>query len=1034
MTGQLARIIRTLAAAAFLLAGPLLFAQRLPITSFSASDGLPGGGIGRIMRDAHGFLWFCSSEGVARFDGHAFIRFGADTGFPTGKVHDLLQTRDGLFWFATDQGLFRSDLSHSEGSLGSGRIPILPVRRPDSQGAAAGESASATCLLEDREGVLWCGSTAGLFRVDRQAGGAALQPVDLGIPIKSHDDPVILALAPNGRGGLWIGTWSGLYAWNSGAKVVRFTMAEGLPFNEIRDIVTDRSGVLWVGTRKGIAGFRVAPGVPRLDALARYSAANGMENDDVLTLHLAESGRILVGTQQGVSVLDHGSLRNFGPAQGLKGPVLSVAEAANGDVWLGIDGGVQRWTRDGLTTFLPRAGPDSRMDVILEDRQGTLVSGGLGNGTFRLNRMVGDRLESGRIPLPPEVRNPGWGWIQPLLQDHAGGWWLATQQGLCRFEATASAKDLPRARRLKTYRVDQVTSSGSQDVFSIFEDSRGDIWFSISSPIANGLGRWRRSTDRIEGLNGTGGLAEKPALATVFAEDQAANLWMGFNDGSLARFRNGRFERFGREQGAPSGWVRSLLKDSSGRMWAGASVGGVGIVEDPAAEQPRIRALTIAQGLASNSIWSLAEDRWGQVYVGTGAGVDLIDRSQRYRVLHLSDAQGLASGVPRAAFRDREGAIWFGMSGGLSRYIPTPPSAAQPPPIYLMALKVAGAPRRLPISGTASWELPDLPPNQNRIQVDFTSPGALSGESIEYQYRLEGRSEEWGSPGPDRNVDFANLAPGTYHFQVRAVRSSGVASDLPAELRFRILAPVWMRGWFLALASGALLGLVWLAYSIRLRHLLEVERIRTRIAADLHDDIGASLSRISILSEVVKLRTPGDQPETTRFLSEIADSSRELVDSMAEIVWSIDPRRDDLKHLLARVGQFASGALDAKGIRWTMSLPPDPAKVKLSTEQRRGTFLILKEAINNAVKHSGCHSVNLQVAVSHGLLTAQIRDDGKGMPPDPPSADTSAARRGRGLVNMYARAREMGGRLEISSGPAGTQVNLELPHRVRKGA
>ncbi len=318
--------------------------------------------------------------------------------------------------------------------------------------------------------------------------------------------------------------------------------------------------------------------------------------------------------------------------------------------------------------------------------------------------------------------------------------------------------------------------------------------------------------------------------------------------------------------------------------------------------------------------------------------------------------------------------------------------------------------------------------------MDFTSPEGLAGQALLYQYRLEGVSDDWTPPSSPRHVDLANLAPGRYHFQVRAVGAEGKTSDLPAELRFVILPPVWMRGWFVLLVTGGLGALAWLGYRARLRQLLEVERIRTRIAADLHDDIGASLSRIAILSEVVKRSTPEDQPETTRFLTEIAESSRELVDSMAEIVWSIDPRRDDLKHLLARVGQFASGALEAKGIRWTMSLPPDPARIKLTPEQRRGTFLILKEAINNALKHSSCSTLHLQVEVNRGAVIAQIRDDGRGLPPDLPERDSTSSHRGRGLISMHIRARDMGGRLEITSDATGTGIRLELPHRLLGGA
>jgi signal transduction histidine kinase len=248
------------------------------------------------------------------------------------------------------------------------------------------------------------------------------------------------------------------------------------------------------------------------------------------------------------------------------------------------------------------------------------------------------------------------------------------------------------------------------------------------------------------------------------------------------------------------------------------------------------------------------------------------------------------------------------------------------------------------------------------------------------------------------------------------------------------LDPAYTQWWLPALALASLVGLIWLVYRNRLRHLLEVERIRTRIAADLHDDIGASLSRISILSEVVKSRLPEGEAETAAFLTEIADSSRELVDSMSEIVWSIDPRRDNLKHLLARVGQFAQGVLEAKGIRWSMRIPPDPARIKLTPEQRRSMYLILKEAINNAMKHSGCHSVHLHVEARGGLLVAQIQDDGSGLPLSSPSLETSTARRGRGLINMHARAKAVRGRVEITSSTEGTIVRLEIPYRALRGA
>jgi ligand-binding sensor domain-containing protein/two-component sensor histidine kinase len=997
-----------------------LLGQQLPIRSFSASDGLPGGVISRITRDSHGFLWLSSAEGASRFDGYAFVRFGVETGLASQTIRDLLQTRDGCFWFATNEGLWRVDPSASGNPLDAKRFKKV---------SAPSGSPAVTCLLEDRAGVLWCGTTVGLFRVDQTPGQESLQPVDLGLPRKLFDDPIVSALADRADGGLWVGAGSGLYVLKPDGAALRFTEAEGLPDAHLRALATLRDGTLWVATRKGISRLRLAAGDSRLETVAHFTTSEGLASADALALLLSGEDRVTVGTAAGLSVLEHGVIQNHGPAQGVYGPVFSLAEGVNGDLWLGNDRGVQRWARDGLTTYTQAEGlSDPRVDSILEDQSGTLVAVKAGLGTLWLHSLRGHRFQAGKA----RVSAPGWGWNQRLLQDHLGAWWVATGQGLCRFDRVKRAAELSGLRPVHTYKVAAV--AGADDVFAVFEDSRGDIWFSVASPVTNGLGRWRRGEDRIEGFHEQDGLPRLfDQLPTAFAEDRAGNVWIAFNGAGLARFRNGRFDFFGPEAGVPAGWIRSLMLDSAGRLWLACAVGGVGLVEAPASDRPSIRTLTTAQGLASNAIWSLVEDGWGRIYVGTGAGIDRLD-ADGGRVRHLSEAQGLAPGIPRAAFRDRAGALWFGLSGGLSRYLPSAPKPALPPQIYLIGLRVAGTPMTLPESGTREWELPDLPPSQNRIQVDFTSPGGLGDHAIRYQYRLEGVSDDWTPPGLLRSVDFANLAPGRYHFQVRAEAADGTNSNPPAELRFTVLAPVWLRGWFLVLVSGVLMGLVWLTYRTRLKHLLEVERIRTRIAADLHDDIGASLSRIAILSEVVKRQTPEGQPETARFLGEIAESARELVDSMGDIVWSIDPRRDDLHHLLARVGQFAAGALAAKGIRWTMDTPPESARIKLSPEQRRGTFLILKEAINNALKHSGCRAVNLQVEVSHGLVIAQVRDDGSGMPPEPPGPESTGSRRGRGLINMYVRAKEVGGRLEIVSGPEGTVIRIELPHRPARGA
>ncbi len=222
-------------------------------------------------------------------------------------------------------------------------------------------------------------------------------------------------------------------------------------------------------------------------------------------------------------------------------------------------------------------------------------------------------------------------------------------------------------------------------------------------------------------------------------------------------------------------------------------------------------------------------------------------------------------------------------------------------------------------------------------------------------------------------------------------------------------------------------GIAFSLYRYRVRQLLELERVRTRIATDLHDDIGASLSRVAILSEVVRQQNRGHNGESEGRLAEIANSARELVDSMSDIVWSVDPRRDDLGNVVTRVRQFGADIFEAQGIEWELQVTPDLEKTKLTPEQRRDIFLICKEALNNVARHAGCRRATLSLRVSGQQILVEIKDDGRGFA----ATVVENGRGGHGLANMRARAARLGGSLGIASDPGhGTQLNLSIPlHR-----
>jgi two-component sensor histidine kinase len=313
-----------------------------------------------------------------------------------------------------------------------------------------------------------------------------------------------------------------------------------------------------------------------------------------------------------------------------------------------------------------------------------------------------------------------------------------------------------------------------------------------------------------------------------------------------------------------------------------------------------------------------------------------------------------------------------------------------------------------------------LNPNQNQLSIDFVGLGFAAGEGLKYQYKLVGANDDWSAPTDQRTINYASLSSGRYQFQVRAVTSDGSISPTPATITFTILSPIWQRWWFVALGMMTVGLGVAAIYRYRVGRLIELERVRTRIATDLHDDIGASLSLIAMLSEVAQRQVPRGNSSVAEPLSSIATASRELVDSMSDIVWAVNPRKDRFSELVKRMRRFASDVFSSREIALQFEAPDDH-DFKLGADARREIFFIVKEGINNIARHSGCTKAAIILWVQGGSLRLELRDNGKGFVP-------TQASEGNGLASMHERARRLGGEFEVvSATDHGTTLSLVVP-------
>jgi signal transduction histidine kinase len=285
---------------------------------------------------------------------------------------------------------------------------------------------------------------------------------------------------------------------------------------------------------------------------------------------------------------------------------------------------------------------------------------------------------------------------------------------------------------------------------------------------------------------------------------------------------------------------------------------------------------------------------------------------------------------------------------------------------------------------------------------------------------LEPADADWSSPSLERTVNYSNLAPGTYRFQARLAGVPGVEHPA-AVMEFTVLAPLWQRWWFRAMVLCTALVLLYWLHRHRTIRLLEMERLRTRIASDLHDDIGSGLSQIAVLTEVV--RGPAHAVDLDSTLGNICALSRQLADSMNDIVWSVNPDRDHLRDLLQRMRRFASDVLAGKNIEFGFHAPLAGEADRIPIDVRREVYLILKESVNNIAHHSACTRAQIAFLVGDGRLELCVEDNGHGL--REPSRDGA-----HGLCSMSERARRIGGTIEFShSDIGGLKVALRVPLR-----
>lgn len=953
------------------------------VREWHREEGLPSEIVTDVIQDRLGYLWLSTTAGLVRFDGREFrLHVPPDTLHPSrSAMLAVFDHADGL-WLVPRSGepmIFRR-----------GEFIADPLPPPH-----AGKTITAALLAPDgsqwlalRGGVVIRRAAGRIETFDQSHGVGATERTRFAcdgrqrvwissnrflgryengtiVPVDAGTHGSELRIASSRVAGPWVltdGEVLKLNAENQPELIARLPTLLGAHY--VVSACEDRTGALWIGTR--------SQGVHRIKTMNVEHVPTSHES--VAAVYEDTDGSIWVGTNSGgLNAIGPKIHQLYDKTRGLiENTAYSVCETPDGSIWCANgDGGVVKIWKDEIT--------------------------------IASRRVTWPRF--GVVSVAPSPK---------------GHLWLAGPPGLYELDSDLSAAPTS-------------TLSVPTGVRRLFVDRAGDTWFAVDP---GRIGRWSRdgSYTLLESAVPSGDVR-------CFAEDKNGTLWIGTSQGALLRRDGENFIRVEFSTPARTGAINSIHFEDDNSLWLATAQAGLAVVRDGIA-----KILDETAGLPENNIVQLIQDKLGFVWCTSSTGIFRLSPPDVKRFVEgavpnvtpvrLGRDDGLkaisctAIYSPNAA-RGRDGRLWFATRQGV---LAVDPSAAllNSHPRRVIIEEIAADNRT-----SAAAPRVTVPPRVQRLQIRFSILCLAAPRRVSAQYRLEGFDPDWLTADSSNVASYPRLRPGTYTFRVRA--GTGPADGERVHDTMTIVVPPlwWQTAWFTVVSALLVLGMVAIGVRTwstrRLRRQLQdlerkhaVESERARIAQNIHDDVGASLTHISLLTQAA---ADGNVPDN---LNQIYETTREITRSLDEIVWAVNPRNDTLESFAGYLASYAQRFLHLAKIRCRLDIPDQLQSPPLSSQVRHHLFLCCREALNNIVKHSRATEVKVQVAATDRELTVTIEDDGTGIPTDR-SQDKIGNHAGNGLRNMRERMETVGGRCSVEPAQLhrGTtvhfRVNLDQP-------
>lgn len=1003
---------------------PVLYFKRL-----NHDNGLSNNKVNCILQDKRGFIWIGTDDGLNRYDGNNFIVFknipGQSSSVSGNTITDLHEDKEGVLWIATaDGGISRYNYrlppaeqfrqyKHHPGDSTSIPVNIINALQEDRDGylwlatsgaavlrfdkqkekfmklaGAGGLTINDMCF--DKDGIMWAGREGGsILKVDTKTFQWQIDPKYINF-YAALPHVVVTRLFPDSKKNIWFGSWDkAVYRYNAATGIEEsFTNRKNQPFSfgvdEPIAFNEDKQGRIWIGGKyEGLYVYDPATG--HFYNYRHDAAMEGtLSHNTVKCIYIDRAGEVWIGTNNGISIyhspqqqFEQEFLKVSGKSPGAL-TVYDFSKQDDGALWIGTSNGIYVKEKDGRFSLKKIIYKDTRVNVthFFKDTDGTIY---LGTDYTLLTYDAA----TGRVAALPNTE-----------QDQV-------MAKLIESRIVSVVKD--------TIDGHPVLLTAPYGHYFTYYDLEEQKWVSRRDSVKKILTRYNIRDN----------------LIRKFVRTKDGKLWLANAKNGLMLINkhtkgNTTFiNNPSQKNSISNNNVYDIKEDGTGNLWVSTYGGGLNYFDTRKREFTHFASV-------NNLFEGVEIDKKGNVWSISNGSLQKFDPVTRtFSYVELPDVEK-TGGVKGYIYKDRDGKMYVGGSGYFIAFDPEQVIVqSRQPEVFLTDFSIFDHSFSHFLAGNKIA----LTHTQNFFTIHFSAPFYSASTPVQYSYMLDGVDKDWINAGTSTQAPYTNLGSGEYVFKVRATATPGTWSDKISTIRIRIIPPFWKRWWFFVIIAALVTGIIYGIYRYRINELLKRQAIRNKIAQDLHDNVGSTLSSISVYSQVAKIyKEKGRNDDLQNALEKISSTSGEMISEMNDIVWVINPRNDNMNVILQRMESYAKPLLNAQGIQYKFEYDPDLINLHLQMDSRKNFYLIFKEAVNNAVKYSGARNLYVKIRRRQQDVVLFVKDDGRGFNMAEAEEKAGSSMSGNGLRNMRVRAREMKGTLVISTEPGkGTAIELVFP-------